>query len=822
MADKTSGKKSSAGRLIIHGHFYQPPRENPWFHFIDRQRSASPSHDWNERILDECYRPNVRSRLLDGGGRIRGIVNNLEQISFNFGPTLLHYLKKKAPHTYRLILEADRRSADRRGGHGNAIAQGYNHVIMPLASRQERELQIRWGLADFELRFGRKAEGMWLPETAIHDETARQLVEEGVRFVILSPDQADSIRPLGEEGWTGTADAGIDTRRPYRLFPFDGDSERFLDIFFYHRELSVAVSFEHLLRDAPTFALRLAATAGEDDFEGRLVNVASDGEIYGHHEPFADMCLAALFDRGVLGESLVATNYGEHLDLFPPEYEVRIKRGDGGEGTAWSCSHGVGRWVRDCGCHIGHGGKWNQKWRTPLRRSLEHLRDELDIIWDAESARLFQDPAAARREFVGVLVEGTADSWRTFLERHLRRGLRPEGDEGTRAFDLMSLLVDRHQMFTSCGWFFDDISGIEPSQNLLYAGHAIHVARRFDYKRAQRAEQTFRAELAEGKSNLVSQQNGSKVFERRMREAALTEREWFAGWALFRLLGKELPPDLMGGRSVRIENETREDFGECRSYGGKATIVGPLGAWTRVYNFLAAGDKADRLRAWVTTDALPAELDLEIYSLLSLDRRVSLRAIRRSALPAEMRRHLVQHMVDNYDRRRFNPLDRSYQELERLERLARKSGVDLPVWLESNVARHRAIRFLELVSSLILTLLDGKDVLPLLKEAQTIHRWARKHRVDLVDRDIRAKLDAALDSLLDKNELERVKRMLTLAGQIGVEPLELNRIQNRVYLLIQNTARPDETLKRVALRLNFSPEIFEKKGGDGDLLPGGG
>ncbi len=809
MADKSPEQNTNPGRLIIHGHFYQPPRENPWFHFIDRQKSASPFHDWNERILDECYRPNARARILDGNGRICRIVNNLEQISFNFGPTILHYLKMRAPETYRLILEADKKSADRRGGHGNAIAQGYNHVILPLASREDRKVQIDWGLTDFELRFGRKAEGMWLPETAIHDDTARQLVDEGVRFVVLSPDQAQSWRRFGEEEWTETDHADLDTRRPYRLFPFEGDRERFLEIFFYHRDLSVAVSFEHLLRDAGAFAARLSETAGGDDFDGRLVHVASDGEIYGHHEPFADMCLAALYNWGLSESNLIATNYGEHLDLFPPDHEVRLKKGEEGEGTAWSCSHGVGRWIRDCGCHSSHGGKWNQKWRTPLRTSLEGLRDELDAIWDAESGRLFDDPAGARHDYVRVLAEGTSDSWRNFLTHHVRKGLRSESGVERQVFDLMSLLLDRHQMFTSCGWFFDDISGIEPSQNLLYAGHAIEMARRFDRERAERAESEFCENLAEGKSNLVSQRDGGQVYQKRMREASLSEPEWFAGWVLMRLLGDELPSDMMGGRRVLVDSEEREDFGVRFSYSGRATLVGPLGAWSESYQFFAAGDHEDRLRAWVSTDSLPGSIDLERYSILSLDRRIKLRAIRRSVLPVEIRRLLVQIAIKRLDRRRFNSSTGSFREMERLERLARKSGVDLPAWLETGVARHRALRFLDLVSSLLLDLVEGKDVLPLLKEAQTIQRWARKHKVDFVDREIRKKLDRALHALLDKSEMESVYRMLTIAGKIGVEPFELNLIQNRVYPRFQGQVAPDNTLRKIAPLLNFSPEIFE-------------
>ncbi|MFH1680537.1 MAG: DUF3536 domain-containing protein, partial [Candidatus Eisenbacteria bacterium] len=444
--------------LIIHGHFYQPPRENPWLSVIEAQEGAFPYHDWNERILAECYRPNTRSRILNGFGRIRDIVNNLERISFNFGPTILTYLERTDPETYRGILEADRASAAVRSGHGNAIAQAYHHVILPLVPREDRELLIRWGLDDFERRFGRRSEGIWLPETAIHAGTALDLARAGIRFVILSPHQAGRTRPLEGGKWRDVSDGSIDPRRVYRLFPDPKDRGLFIDVLFYQSGLAAGISFDHYLRSADDLGRRLLDAAGEPRGFPRLVHVATDGEVYGHHEPFADMCLAALFGSVTDRLGLRVTNPGEFLDRVPPEHEVVLAPGPGGEGTAWSCPHGVGRWSRDCGCSIGRREGWNQAWRGPLREALLHLRKDLLALFDDEAPRFFRDPRRALEAYVGVLSEGTVESWRVFLEREGSEAALRDGESAWRAHRVLEMAHGALRMFTSCGWFFDDLA----------------------------------------------------------------------------------------------------------------------------------------------------------------------------------------------------------------------------------------------------------------------------------------------------------------------------------------------------------------------------
>ena len=455
-------------RLCIHGHFYQPPRENPWIGEIEAQESAAPHHDWNERISRECYAPNGASRLLDGWGRIRGLVNNYRYLSFNFGPTLLDWIERHDRETLERILEADRLSRADQNGHGNAIAQVYNHAIMPLGTRRDRQTQIAWGLRDFRSRFGREAEGIWLAETAINMDTVVDLIEAGVKFTVLAPTQAESVRHLDTDAWRNVSDQSIDPGRPYRIYPLDVHGEPIcgghLDVFFYDGPISSAVGFEHLLRDAQGFFKRLQAAWTPETETPRLVNIATDGESYGHHEPFGDMALAYLFETLCPRENVIPTNYGHFLELCPPVEEVRLKNSHG-EGTAWSCAHGTGRWQRDCGCKTGGPAEWNQSWRAPLRKAMEVAREAAESAWDLLSPELFNHPWDARLEWVSTRTGSLPrEAW---LSRHLRPELDGSGD--SRASILMELVRMGQFCLTSCGWFFDDLGGLEPVQNMRYA-----------------------------------------------------------------------------------------------------------------------------------------------------------------------------------------------------------------------------------------------------------------------------------------------------------------------------------------------------------------
>ncbi len=493
--------------LTLHGHFYQPPREDPWTGKIPLQPSAAPYHDWNERISAECYAPNARSRVLDDQGRIEEIVNNYDWIHFDFGPTLLRWLETENPTLYAEILRADARSRERFGGHGNAIAQVYNHVILPLANERDKRTQVLWGLRDFEHRFGRTSESIWLSETAVDLDTLRILIEKGIRYLILAPHQAKRIRPIGGGAWKDVSGGRIDPRSAYRwIQPGTRDASKGIDVFFYDGPLSVGISFEHLLRNASTFADRLSAAARGAAQEG-LIHGATDGEVYGHHEPFGDMCLGYLIAREGPLRGIRFTNYGAHLDAHPPRHQVDIDFGEAGEGTSWSCAHGVDRWKRDCGCSVGAPAGWNQKWRAPLRRGLDGLRDRLVDVFTSGTADLLHDPWRARDAYIDVLLDPTRKA--SFLETHARRPL-----DGAESLAVWRLLESQHNamlMFTSCAWFFNDVSGIEVQQNLAYAARACELAQ--PYAR-QDLEGGLQDSLISAKSNIPEVGNAADVFRR--------------------------------------------------------------------------------------------------------------------------------------------------------------------------------------------------------------------------------------------------------------------------------------------------------------------
>jgi len=514
----------SGKHLCIHGHFYQPPRENPWLGMIEYQPSAYPYHDWNERVTRECYGPNTRARLEADEGRILKLVNNYEYMNFDFGPTLLSWLEKAHPWIYGEILAADQASRRRYDGHGNAMAQVYNHIIMPLANTRDKRTQIRWGLADFARRFGRPAEGMWLAETALDSESLALMAEEGVRFTVLAPTQAGAVRALGDsaKAWKDVSGGDIDTTRAYRVFPRGGQSP-FIDVFFFDPELSKAVAYEKILASGSDFLARLEKGNGAKRERARLVNIATDGESYGHHFKFGDMALAWLFDHLEQQGEMELTNYACFLEDFPPEEEVRIL-----ENTSWSCAHGVERWRSDCGCNINHREGWNQAWRGPLREAMDWLSGELADLFEEQGGKLFKDPWAARDDYVLVLLDPSPENRDRFLERHLIK----EPDRGDRvgAFELMESQRMALYMYTSCGWFFDDIAGLEATQVLMYADRAINLVRRWSHADL---ESGFLSIISRARSNDPAFGDGTAIFDelvkkRRMSAGRITANHVFA------------------------------------------------------------------------------------------------------------------------------------------------------------------------------------------------------------------------------------------------------------------------------------------------------
>lgn len=494
--------------LCIHGHFYQPPRENPWLEAIEIQDSAYPYHDWNERITAECYAPNTASRTLDHEGRIRGIINNYASISFNFGATLLSWMEKFAPATYQAILAADRQSRHWRSGHGAALAQVYNHIIMPLASRRDKETQVRWGIKDFEARFQRFPEGMWLAETAVDTETLEVLAAAEIRFTILAPHQAAGVRKIGSGKWQDVNGARIDPSQAYlcRL-----PSGRKITLFFYDGPISQAVAFEKLLSSGEQFATRLLSGFSSQRKHSQLVHIATDGETYGHHHRFGEMALGHALYHVKTHKLARLTNYGEYLELHPPTHEVQIV-----EKSSWSCMHGVERWRSDCGCNSGGTSGWNQQWRQPLRAALDWLSTELAAAYERGAAGLLSEPWRARDDYIDVMLNRSPENIAAFLQRHTPQPL----DEETATAVLCLLEMQRHAllMYTSCGWFFDELSGLETVQIIQYAGRAIQLAEKYT---SPGLEGSFLKRLALAKSNLRTQGDGAKIYVKSIKPAMI-------------------------------------------------------------------------------------------------------------------------------------------------------------------------------------------------------------------------------------------------------------------------------------------------------------
>ncbi|MGH2746372.1 MAG: DUF3536 domain-containing protein [Actinomycetota bacterium] len=485
-----------AARIVVHGHFYQPPRENPWTGDIDQQPSAAPFHDWNERVHAECYRPNVYADLQTSKGEV--IVNNFERMSFNVGPTLIAWLEKFHPQTYARIVQADQKSIARLGG-GNAIAQAYHHTILPLSDDRDVRTQVRWGLADFRHRFGREAEGMWLPETACNDRILSVLIEEGVRFTILAPHQAQRWR--AEAGrWVSVTEGGIDTRLPYRYEHPDG-SGRSLTLFFYDGGIARAIAFQNAMASAEGFLDMFIAGVDRDD---HLIHAATDGETYGHHHKFGEVGLAYALFVEADKHDFEPTNYAAYLNETSPRLEAGVV---GGLGSSWSCPHGVGRWKEDCGCSTGGDPEWNQAWRAPLRAALEILKEKADDAYERVSSDILEDPWGGRDRYVDVVVG--QKGLESFLSAE---AIDPSSAvQAGRAGTLLEMQENAMAMFTSCGWFFNDLGGIETEQILRYAARAMELIESLGQPSGR---ESVLAKLSEAKSNDPEVGTGIDVFNR--------------------------------------------------------------------------------------------------------------------------------------------------------------------------------------------------------------------------------------------------------------------------------------------------------------------
>jgi hypothetical protein len=511
--------------LVVHGHFYQPPRENPWTELVAAETSAAPYHDWNERIAAECYRPNGWARIVDDRGRVVAIVNNYAHLSFNVGPTLLSWLEAHEPEVLARMIEGDRLG-------GGAIAQAYNHLILPLANERDVRTQVRWGLADFRFRFGRDAQGIWLPETAVNDDVLRVLAEEGVRFTILAPNQATAVRPLDahdDPEWRDVGDGSIDVHRAYRWID-DHDPSRTVDLVFYDGATSHDLAFGLGAMTAEGLIQRLAPTIPPDG----IAAIATDGETFGHHHHFAERTLAYALPVVARKEDLTVTNVARFLDDHPPAWQVRVRE------SAWSCAHGVDRWRDDCGCSTGGAPGADQRWRRPLRDALDLLRDAGAEVFERRGADAFHDAWAARDAYVDVVLGArTVDE---FVAEHVR-----DGGDPVEALALLEQQRHALLMYTSCAWFFWDLAGLETVQCLRYAARALDL---LDELGEPSPLGAFLAVLAEAESNQPGEGTGLDVWRRHVEPARVDAERAAAHLALVGLLEQDRPADRLGAWDI--------------------------------------------------------------------------------------------------------------------------------------------------------------------------------------------------------------------------------------------------------------------------------
>jgi len=749
--------------VCIHGHFYQPPRENPWLEAIEPQDSATPFSDWNQRIDSECYGPNGVSRIRSDDGRIIRVANNYAAISFNFGPTLLSWMAAQSPATLATIVEGDRLSMVQLG-HGNAIAQAYSHMIMPLASPRDRRTQVRWGVADFRARFGREPEGMWLPETAVDLATLESLAEAGLRFTVLAPRQALRWRAIGETAWQDETEGAIDTRRAYRVTLPSG---RELALFFYDGGLAHGVAFGGLLDDGERFAAALRAAFDDETSGPQLVHLATDGESYGHHHRFGDMALAYAIDQLERRGEIEIVNYATFLDRNPPSWEAEIV-----ERSSWSCAHGVERWRSDCGCRAGGAGL-HQRWRAPLREALDHLKGEVDTLFEAEGARRLEDPWAARDDYVSVILDRSAESVDAFASQHLRE---PRSQEArVEALRLLELQRNAMLMYTSCGWFFDELSGLEGTQILQYAARALHLAEPY----RPDLEAAFVERLARAPSNLPRYGDGRGIWEQLARPARVPLERVVAHFAASATLD-EPQADKIYAYDVEARQLVVEERGDTHLGLGRLLVESRVTGETCEATFAVLHFGGLDLHAWVQRALEPERFDAiaaearehflrdsigEVYDVLRDAFEVD--SFKLQDLFVRERRHLVEGLVGERVATYRSVLsglaapDRPM--IERLQRL----GIPLPpvVTLAAEIVLAQEVREL-------LDALDDDAVERLRELAERGHRLGKDHAGG-VCRSIEAALGdaiAAAPIAETAAPLLRALNLLEAAAALDLQP----------------------------------------------------
>jgi alpha-amylase/alpha-mannosidase (GH57 family) len=548
--------------ICIHGHFYQPPRENAWLEEVELQDSSYPYHDWNERITEECYAPNTASRILDAEERIVDIVNNYSKMSFNFGPSLLSWMERHRPETYQAILDADRLSMENFSGHGSAMAQVYNHMIMPLANRRDKYTQVIWGIRDFEHRFKRFPEGMWLPETAVDLATLEILVDLGISFTILAPNQARRVREVRRGSrWKDVSGEKIDPTAAYLCRLPSGKS---IAVFFYDGPISRDIAFGGLLSNGEEFARRLMNAFSGERKRPQLVHIATDGETYGHHHRGGDMALAYCLYNIESKNLAKLTNYAEFLEMHPPAHEVEIF-----ENSSWSCVHGIERWRDNCGCNSGAHPGWTQAWRNPLRETLDELRFSAITLYEEGTEKYLRNPWKARNDYISVVLDRSAEGIENFFRKHAFREL--EKEETVTVLKFLEMQRNAMLMYTSCGWFFDEISGIETVQIMQYASKVIQLAMELQ---GASLEQDFMEALEASPSNVY--ENGMKPYELFVKPAMVDLLRVGTHYAISSVFHKYPEQTKIFCYTARSEEYEIRDSGRQKLVIGKARIISDI------------------------------------------------------------------------------------------------------------------------------------------------------------------------------------------------------------------------------------------------------
>ena len=776
--------------ICIHCHFYQPPRENPWLAAIEQQDSASPYHDWNERVAAECYAPNSAARILDGNGRIAKISNNYSRISFNFAPTLLSWLEEKAPWTYEQILRADRESRLRFGGHGAALAQAYNHIILPLANSRDKYTQIAWGIRDFQHRFQRDPEGMWLPETAVDLETLEILSSSGIAFTVLAPHQARRFRRSRWEEFIDCDEAGLDPTCAY-VCPLP--SGRTINLFFYDGPISRAVAFEKLLSNGEEFANRLLSGFHDQRPWPQLMHIATDGETYGHHHVHGDMALAYALEYIETHELAEITNYGHYLERCPSLREIQIT-----ENTSWSCMHGIARWETDCGCNSGEHGSWNQQWRRPMRDALDFLRDQINRVYAVHAPDLLLDPWAARDDYIHVVLDRSPANVDRFLSRHQF----PDCSAVQSVTILKLLELQRHLMlmYTSCGWFFDELTGLETVQILQYAARALQLARE---SLGCDLEQDFLFRLEAASSNIAEFGNGRRVYERFVRPSMLVLTGIAAHFAISSLFDGYEARTSLYCYDINLEASRVLQSGNARLALGAATACSritreSLTAGFVVVHFgdhnLTAGVREINDAGWLSTvedETSHAFSAGELAECLrAIDRHFAGNTFSLKSLVRDHQRRLVDQILGSTISEAESVYRQVYEHHAPLMSFLAESNVPLPGILRvtTNFVLDRAIR----------KALEDPDIN--LDRIRSIMDVGVRHGVEWDVDSLQFVLRQRLNALVDKWAFRPGDRDLlavieSIVSLIRVLPFDVDlwKVQNVYYQLLQTvSAQEDE------------------------------